>query len=864
MPSLRRRALERLPRRLKPVARAAYGRAMLVMMAIESRQSRPGRALGVILGAFDRLKASRRMRPIVLGTKRALEGLRRYSHAVRRAPHRLMVRLAPERATSHLFDADFYRARYPDVAGSGLDPLTHYRTIGALEGRAPNALFDVATYRYDHPDVADYDGDVLLHYVAVGRDRGATPHPLFDPAWYGAQQPDIGSRDPYEHYLHVGAPEGRAASAAVAPGSDLMSAPIVLPSAPPDEARVTIVVSAFRHAALVRRCLAGIARHTPGDLGVRVLLADDDPAHPLAPLLADVEGLELVTNEQNLGFLRNCNAAAARATGDYIVFLNSDTVVLEGWLEACLDVALRDPHVGMVGARLLEPEGRLQEAGVVMFRDGWGYPFGRGDDPEAPAYTYVREVDAVTGACFMVRRVAWERLGGFDEAYAPAYFEEYELAFTMAAAGWKVLYQPAARVIHAGSASYGTAVRDRQTRLNHDRFTERWADELATRYEGPPDLFLARERPHRRGTVLVIDDKVPEYDRHAGALTIFQYLRLLVKEGFRVLYLPDDGQDREPYGEVLRQLGIEVLTGPFDAAAWFAEHGVHLDWVITARPYVTPRYLHHIRRRSRARVLYYPHDLHFLREQRRAEMTGDAGVLAESERLRAIETEIFRRVDCVLTPSEEEVPFIAELAPAAEIRVITPYFYRRGGTVPPADPPLEERRDVIFIGAYDHQPNVDAAIVLVREIMPLVWERVPDAHVALIGDFVPPEVAALAGERVSVPGHVPDLAPWWARARMSVSPLRYGAGVKGKIVASLEAGVPVVTTAVGNEGIALRPGVEALIGETPAELAAAIVRLYEEPETLTALARAGHAVIEGRFSEAHARDDLFTAMAVSG
>mgnify|MGYP001827888182 FL=1 len=391
----------------------------------------------------------------------------------------------------------------------------------------------------------------------------------------------------------------------------------------------------------------------------------------------------------------------------------------------------------------------------------------------------------------------------------------------------------------------------------------RWADELATRYEGPPDLFLARDRGGRRGIVLVIDDKVPEYDRHAGALTVFQYLRLLAAEGFRVLYLPDDGLAREPYTTELQQLGIEVLTGSFDAGAWFAEHGVHLDWVISARPYVTPRYLGHIRRRSRARVLYYPHDLHFLRERRRYETTGDPEALAEAARLREIETGIFRRVDVVLTPSTEEVPVIAELAPEAEIRVITPYFYRDRGPTPPADPPLAERRELIFIGAYDHLPNVDAAQLLVREIMPTVWARVPDATVALIGDFVPPEVAALAQERVTVTGYVPDLAPWWARARMSVNPLRYGSGVKGKVVASLQAGIPVVTTPVGNEGIALEPGVAALIGETPAELAALIISLFEEPDRLDALAAAGTAVISGRFSEAVAREDLFAAMGVS-
>jgi GT2 family glycosyltransferase/glycosyltransferase involved in cell wall biosynthesis len=760
-----------------------------------------------------------------------------------------------------LFDVDAYLAESPDAAASGLSPLGHYRTIGAAAGRSPNTVFDVAAYRYDHPGVAQHEDDPLLHYVEVGREVGATPHPLFDPDWYRRHNPDIGGRDPYEHYLRVGRAEGRAPSRTIPERVDIANLRTVLPQASKADARVTIVIPAYGNAALTLRCLHSVARHTPASLGVRVILADDDPQRPLGPLLEDVEGLELIANARNLGFLRNCNSAARQATGEYVVFLNTDTEVTEGWLEALVEVADRDPRVGMVGVRLVDPAGRLQEAGVVMFQDGWGYPYGRGDDPAAPQYRFVREVDAVTGACFLVRREAWDAVSGFEKAFAPAFFEEYDLAFKLAAAGWKIVYQPAATVIHRGSASYGTELRDRQSSINHARFVSRWKTRLAERYEGPADLFLARDRRPARSIVLVVDDKVPEHDRHAGALTMDMYVRLLVEEGFRVVYLPDDGLERQPYTDRLRQLGVEVLTGHVDAERWIVDNGVHLDHAILARPRVAPKYLTQLRRRSRARVLYYPHDVHFLRERRRYETTGDGSALGESEELREIEQALFRRVDCVLAPSLSEVDVIRELAPDAEVRVIPPYFYRAAQELPDG-PPLTERRDIAFLGAFDHLPNVDAARVLVREIMPKVWARIPDAKVILVGDFVPPSVQALAGRRVEVAGFVPDLAAVWGRARVSVSPLRYGSGVKGKIVASLQAGVPVVTTSVGNEGIALEPGVEALIGETPAELAAHVIRLYEEPEVLVALASAAAGAITGRYSWDRAREDLFSAMHV--
>jgi GT2 family glycosyltransferase/glycosyltransferase involved in cell wall biosynthesis len=759
-----------------------------------------------------------------------------------------------------LFDPDWYLAQYPDVAASGLDPLSHYRRLGARDGRAPNPVFDVLTYRYDHPDVADHGDDVLLHYVRLGREQGATPHPLFDPVWYRHHHHDVGERDPYDHYLRVGRPEGRAPSAAVPEGTDIAVTRVSLPQAPAGQARVTIIVPAFRQAAMTVRCLDAIARHTPNHASIRVLLADDDPHQPLGPLLHSVTGLEMVVNPESLGFLRNCNAAAMRGESEYFVFLNTDAIVLEGWIDALLEAATRDEQVGLVGARHVDSSGRLQEAGVVMFRDAWGYPFGRGDDPDAPAYGYLREVDAVTRAGFLVRRSAWEALGGFDEAYAPDFFGEYDLAFRLAAAGWRVVYQPAANILHSGSASDGTELRDGPSRANHARFVARWADELATRYEDPADLFLARQRPSSRGIVLVVEDMVPAYDQNAGALTVFQYLRLLAEEDFRVVFLPENRLAPEPYTSALQRLGIEVLVGDLDTAGWYAEHGVHLDWVIVARPHIAALHLHHIRRRSRARVLYYTHDVHSLRERRRFEVTGDVRALAESQRLLELEQDIFRHVDCVLTPSADEVAVIRRLAPDTEIRVITPYFW---SAEPPALlplPPLATRREIVFLGGYDHPPNVDAAIVLVLEVMPLVWERVSDAKVALVGGNVPPEVALLAGERVEVAGHVPDLATVWARARVSVSPLRYGAGVKGKIVEALRAGVPVVTTSVGNEGIALNDGVEALIGDTPASLAAHVIHLLEDPDAAVALAKAGGRVFRERFARERALADILGAL----
>ena len=262
-----------------------------------------------------------------------------------------------------------------------------------------------------------------------------------------------------------------------------------------------------------------------------------------------------------------------------------------------------------------------------------------------------------------------------------------------------------------------------------------------------------------------------------------------------------------------------------------------------------------LKQHTGAKILYYTHDLHYLREKRRYELEGSIWALQESERLKPIELAIFREVDCVMTPSQDEAREIMQEVPDATVAVVPPYLYGNT-TVAAASGDLAERQDVLFIGGFDHTPNVDAAIWLVQEIMPLVWEERPETTVWIVGNVPPDSVTALAGPRVRVTGFVPDLDLFFQRARVSLSPLRYGAGVKGKIVTSMQAGIPVVTTPCGNEGIQLRDGQDALIGESAAELAEATLRLLRDPELCDRLAQSGAAVVRARFSKELARRRL--------
>jgi glycosyltransferase involved in cell wall biosynthesis len=384
-----------------------------------------------------------------------------------------------------------------------------------------------------------------------------------------------------------------------------------------------------------------------------------------------------------------------------------------------------------------------------------------------------------------------------------------------------------------------------------------------------PGRFGAANRSRRAGngsgprqcrSILVVDDRVPEFDKHAGALTIFQYLELMVNEGMSVSFLPHDLQPRQPYTRLLQQIGIEVLYSPIDVRRWLATNADRLDCVLLARPSVAPGYIGLVRRHTNARILYYTHDLHYLRERRRYETTGDPRALAMSRRLEQLERTIFRKVDCVLTPSAAELELIHELAPTTEAAILTPYIYEPVGV----DAGVASARpyDIVFLGGFTHPPNVDAARWLVQDIMPDVWSVLPGVKVAIVGSNPTHELFRLAGPNVAITGYVPDVTPYLAGARVSVNPLRFGAGVKGKIIASLNAGVPVITTRIGNEGIGLAAGESVLIGESSTEIASAIVRVLQDDDLARRLGDAGRRFVAENFSPAVARKSLFAALLI--
>ena len=626
------------------------------------------------------------------------------------------------------------------------------------------------------------------------------------------------------------------------PGSDAPVASIVIP-----------VYNQFAH---TLACLRALAAHPPAT-PFEVIVVDDGCSDDTVTALPQIAGVRYHRRAQNGGFIAACNDGASLARGGYLIFLNNDTIPQPGWLDALLATFDAHPDAGLVGAQLLYPDGRLQEAGGVVFADGSGWNYGKFESPEDPRFAYLRDCDYASGAAIAIPHALFVQLGGFDTRYAPAYYEDTDLAFAVRAAGKRVLYQPAARVIHAEGGTAGTdtqvgmkayQVRNRGVFAAHR--SEALTQQLPANTVPTPALLH-----HRQKQVLIIDAQTPRPDHDSGSLRLVNLMRLLREEGAHVVFLPADRHRVEPYATQLQHLGVEVWHAPFAARspAWLREHGPRFDAVMVSRHYIASEFLPLLRAHApQARLIFDTVDLHYLRERRGAELSADASLARAAERTRLLELDVIAKSDVTLVVSGIERDLLRHDAPEARVELLS-NLHRISG----AGQPFAQRRDLVFVGGFRHPPNVDAVRWFAADVFPQIRARLPEVQFHCIGSHTPPEIEALAAlPGVIVHGHVADIAPYMDGGRIAIAPLRYGAGVKGKINLSMAHGQPVVATACAVEGMHLCDGDTVLVADDPQAFADAVVRLYEDEALWNTLAKNGLESVARNFSLEAARDTV--------
>lgn len=601
--------------------------------------------------------------------------------------------------------------------------------------------------------------------------------------------------------------------------------------------KVSVVIPVHNKFHVTYHCLLSLLV-APNQASFEVILVDDGSKDESTTVPELIKGVQYLRNEEAQGFIRACNRGAEAARGEYIVMLNNDTEVTSGWIDELLWTFDHFLGVGMAGAKLLYPNGTLQEAGGIVWNTGNPWNYGRQANPHEPRYNYARQVDYLSGACVMLPLKLWNEIGGFSETYVPAYFEDTDLGFQVRDRGYKTVYAPFSQVVHFEGISNGTAVTSgtkRYQEINRPKFKQRWINACRNNGKEGVDLELNKDR-NVDLRALVIDAETPMPDQNAGSYAAIQEMRMLQALGFKCTFAPTNMAWMGRYTENLQRMGVECLYAPFAGSIneVITARGAEFDLVYITRYYVAQDYIDLIRQHApQAKIVLCNADLHFLRELRTALANQSSETLAKSIATRDAELATMRKVNLVLSYTDVEKAVIESHNLDSTKVAKCPWVTEVVANVPG----FAARQDVAFLGGYNHHPNAEAVEWFVQKVVPLMREALPGVKFRVYGSNVPKSLLDLAAKNddVIIDGWVADVAEVYNTCRVFVAPLQSGAGIKGKVVGALAHGVPCVLSPLAAEGIAVGDGVDAYVTSKPDAWATAIARIYQDEKAWTAM-----------------------------
>lgn len=604
---------------------------------------------------------------------------------------------------------------------------------------------------------------------------------------------------------------------------------VVIPKS--DAPRASILIVAFRNHSLLRRTLTSLSQHVGTAVPSETIIWLNGASPEVSAFVyEEVSGPVVGGSAVNLGFAGGNNRAASLARGEYLVLLNDDIEVEPGWLESLVNTADSHPEAGAVGSRILFPDGRLQEAGSVIWSDGSTSPVGRGLPGDSFHFAYLRKVDFCSASSLLVRRETWSRLGGFDEDFFPAYYEDADLCMAIWSLGQCVLFEPRSVARHHESASTDRQFRHFLHLRNRRHFVIKWQEQLRE-YEAPErTCHVALDSAIRRTQgwperVLSIDDRLPQEGTGSGFGRMMDFAKEITSAGFSLSIactVTNSGDHTSLAG-----LGAEVLN--VDISSHLAQPHTSYDYVVVSRPHNFERMSPIIRRLQPQAVLIYDVEaLYYRRLALKLSLTSDTAsrirLQNEVDVARNLEHRIAGQADFLVCVSHDERAVLESIPGHAPIELIEPVV----PDIRPTAQPFSERRGLVFVAGWlpgPDSPNADGLIWFVNEIMPIIRAEIPWTVLRVTGSSPPTNVLDLRSPFVDFIGHVRDLSDIYGLARVAIAPIRYGAGIKLKVPAALQYGVPVVATSVATEGLNEDFRRCVLIADEPAVFARHVIEL---------------------------------------
>lgn len=567
-------------------------------------------------------------------------------------------------------------------------------------------------------------------------------------------------------------------------------------SFPEGEPVLSIIVVLFNQVSLTYACLQSILKNI--SVPYEVIIVDNHSTDETNILLDKVKGAIIIRNNENLHFLKANNQALEHVRGTYLLFLNNDAEITQSTVTSAIHTLSNNEKCGAVGGKLILPDGTLQEAGSIIWNDGFCVGYGRYEDPRLPEYNFKRATDYCSGAFLLTHTHLFREHSGFDNRFEPAYYEETDYCLWLQEKGLQIIYDPGATVFHYEFGSdISNTVKTIQQK-NHLIFYEKHQQQLKKHFVfDSSNLLKARFAASQSGKkrVLYIDDRVPHCDQGSGFPRSNTIVNLIKELGYDLTIYPLQFRDEDTLETAYRDIDpyIEIALGHGlnGFKRFIRSRRDYFDAIWISRPHNMKATREKILfLQDKCRIIYDAEAIFTDREIMKKEISGK--IIGEEKRMKWYKNEfnLSDTAHAIVCVSENDALKFRH-AQKKDVFVL-------GHTLEINDfiPGFGERKGLLFVGNLDDDasPNVDSVIWFINDIFPIVRQAIPDMTIDIVGSANSSRIQSLNNDGVFVHGRVESISHFYNKCKIFVAPTRFAAGVPFKIHEAASFGLPVVAT----------------------------------------------------------------------
>lgn len=603
--------------------------------------------------------------------------------------------------------------------------------------------------------------------------------------------------------------------------------------------KVSIIIPTYEDFFYTALCLKSLSSMKT-NITFEIILVDDSRVNHKINEFNHIKNITIISNPTNLGYIESCNIGAKKAVGDYIYLLNNDTYVTDFAIDNLIEAFNIFPNVGAVGSKLFYEDLTLQECGGLISTDGKAYRIGTMLNGNLSKFNFTQIVDYCSAASLLLKKNDYHSVGGLSSLYKPAYYEDVDLSFKLKQKKLITLVTPKSSVIHLESKSLGhsgTNVKNKQLKNNRIIFLNKWKKKLSERVI-KKDLGYGKTK----NSIIIFEENIITPLNDAGSLSIFNFAKIFQSLGFHIVFIfKHHNLNQMQDIDLLEKHGFQVLNFNFNLDSKsknIFEKTLSDNFIVPkifylARPegfyyfynFLSLFFTDHLHKNIK--VIYDTLDLHFLRLTRESQVKANKENLLDTtiehiNIVKRLELHNIKIADLSLIRSNKEISLLVkEMIPKNKLFNLSLVYQS-----PKIFSSYKDTEGIFFVANFLHLPNVDALYYLLNDIYPYFSNKLKKVNLYIVGkNGRNLSKVKKINKNIIFIDFIEDINKFICNRRINIAPLRYGAGVKGKIAQALINGIPTISNEIGFEGMTIKNR-NAYIASNSQDFARKIEKLY--------------------------------------